>query len=282
MPPRVIATTARQAPPSGPCPSSRQASARESRWIWSQETWKPFSCGSRSVIAGPQVAASFRPKAAISAPKARSTQALARRIGGAGARQREDPGDERYQSVSSTKITASSSAERRPGRARRHEADEDRAEEHRRLGVGELGHEAEADAGARLRGSAPAAASGSGASAWRQVATAIQIRNRPPATLKRGERDRRDLEEEAQAEERGERPGDGAEPEAEREGGGRAEALGGGGAHRDRERRPGADRRDQVDQRDREEGGGGHCAASLRPETTSMSGASSAFMPTTW
>ena len=49
MPPRVIATTARQAPSSpGPCLSSRQASARLSRWIWSQETWKPFSCGRRS------------------------------------------------------------------------------------------------------------------------------------------------------------------------------------------------------------------------------------------
>ena len=43
MPPRVMATTARQPPPrspaspSGPSPSSRHASARLSRWIWSQD-----------------------------------------------------------------------------------------------------------------------------------------------------------------------------------------------------------------------------------------------------
>ena len=47
MPPRVIATTARQPPSSGPCPSSRQASARLSRWIWSQLMWNPFSWGRR-------------------------------------------------------------------------------------------------------------------------------------------------------------------------------------------------------------------------------------------
>ena len=41
MPPRVMATTAFQPPSfSGPLPSSRQASARLSRWIWSQ----PLAC----------------------------------------------------------------------------------------------------------------------------------------------------------------------------------------------------------------------------------------------
>ena len=61
MPPRVIATTARHAPSSGPCPSSRQASARLSRWIWSQLTWNPFSCGRRSVMVFSQVAAILTP-----------------------------------------------------------------------------------------------------------------------------------------------------------------------------------------------------------------------------
>src|SRR6056297_42095 len=46
MPPRVTATIAFHDPSPGPRPSRRQASARLSRWIWSQLMWKPFSWGS--------------------------------------------------------------------------------------------------------------------------------------------------------------------------------------------------------------------------------------------
>src|SRR6056297_3104674 len=49
MPPRVIATTARQ-PSSGASPCRRHARARASRCNWSQLTWKPFSCGKRLVM----------------------------------------------------------------------------------------------------------------------------------------------------------------------------------------------------------------------------------------
>src|SRR6056297_553426 len=50
MPPRVIATTARQ-PSSGATLCRRHARARASRCNWSQLTWKPFSWGKRSVMA---------------------------------------------------------------------------------------------------------------------------------------------------------------------------------------------------------------------------------------
>ena len=92
---RVIATTAFQAPSSGPCPSSRQASARLSRWIWSQETWNPFSWGSRSerggVIAGSSGERDLQAECGDERPERAVDPGLAPDVGGPRPGQREQP-----------------------------------------------------------------------------------------------------------------------------------------------------------------------------------------------
>src|SRR6056297_2895068 len=220
IPPRVIATTAFQPPPSmGPCLSSRHARARLSRWIWSQETWKPFSWGRRSFMEKPLGQGDLYAETGEQDAEGAVEPGLHAGVERARPGQREEEGEHGQR------------------RLRRDEAHEDSTEEDRGFGVRKLHREALQDRSAepgrqrarchlghRLAGTPP----GGEGDPEKKEAT---------GDFEECEESRDELEDEREAGERGGGPDDRARAEADGEAERGAEALHRGGAQGHDERR---------------------------------------------
>src|SRR6056297_26361 len=238
IPPRVMATTAFQPPPSmGPCLSSRHARARLSRWIWSQETWKPFSWGRRSFMEKPLGQGDLYAETGEQDAEGAVEPGLHAGVERARPGQREEAGNEDIPQGLVDEDDGHDEGEHGQRRLRRDEAHEDRTEEDRGFGVRKLHREALQDRraepgrqralchlGHRLAGTPP----GGEGDPEKKKAT---------GDLEECEESRDELEDEREAGERGGGPDDRARAEADGEAERGAEALYRGGAQGHDERR---------------------------------------------